>query len=173
MRAFGMYVLAGALWASPCSAEWIHEKGEVDPFKGGAEQTAAAIEISGFMAAFRCAQGSDLEMVFVAPEKPDPNMLKMLSLAPMKLMVIVDDDPKVVLSAVVGSTLDGSAYRLASDGADVATLVHKVANAKRRLALAGAVGDKIAWSHVFSVAGSRRAIQPLIEGCGIAAPKPS
>jgi hypothetical protein len=124
-----------------------------------------AADFDGFAAGFRCTSNDDLVLLFIAPEKPDPDHSAVLGILPMKLLVVVDDESKISLTATLETTPDGSNYRLVSDDEKVAGIAHSVAKAKRRFALAGEINGNLAWSKSFSVSGSRRAMQPLISGC--------
>lgn len=145
--------------------DWEHSAGEHDPFKGGAEHIAVAAELPGVLAGFRCTSQEDLAIMFIPIEKGDTAAMAMLAGVKVRLLVIVDDQPRQSLPAALGITPDGERFRVEATGADVAKIVLDVAAAKKRLAMAGEINGKIAWSHPFGTAGSRRALQPLIDSC--------
>ena len=157
--------MAALAIAAPASAAWLHKKGNDDPFKSGAEHIAFASEFDGYAAAFRCTSRDDLTLMFIVPEKPEPSHLALASALPNKLLDIVDDGEKIGFGAGLETTPDLTNYRVAASDSEVASIAHAVASARRRFALAGELNGKVVWSKAFSVGGSRRALQPLIDGC--------
>lgn len=157
------------LVCDPAHAEWVSTKGNDDPFKGGAEYVALAIEGLGKgMAAFRCTRKLDLTLMLVTTEKPTNEVLRRLDeFRDVKILVIVDDDPRIVLPATLGATPDNERLRFEAQGSTVATVLHAAAAAKRRFAIAAELNGKIVTSESFGINGSRRALAPLIEGCSI------
>lgn len=171
MKRFGLAVCAGVLLIAGshrAAAEWLHKKGTDDPFKGGSEQIAMSIEFgTGQMIGVKCTTIDDVTLIFVPYEKPDASTAQLLPLLKARLLVIIDDQPKVELSATLVITPDGERLRIDADGPEVVKLVPSIASAKRRVALAGEINGKVAWSQAFGMSGSRRALQPLMASCKI------
>jgi|GEM_PF-7129516 len=160
-------VLAVLISAKSADAAWFHTKGNDDPFKGGAEHIAMAVELDGFSAGFRCTSLDDLTLLFIVPEKPEPEHLTLAKALPIKLLVIIDDGGKIELDAALETTPDRTSYRVASSDERVAEIARSAASARRRFALAAETLGKIMWSKSFNVSGSTRALKPLIAGCGL------
>jgi hypothetical protein len=165
VAAFAIVLVMSAV--SPASAQWLHNA-EDDPFKGKATHVAMTAK-AGQFAGFRCSGQDDLALLFSIPEKVTSDATKLLNLASLKLLVIVDDLPKIELDAEMQITPDGNTYRLEADSDEVAKIVHAVAGAKRRFAVASEMMGKTFYSTVFGVDGSRSALNKLISGCKIAA----
>ncbi len=158
-----MSLVGGAASAS----DWLYEEGEDDPFKGGRQRVAITFAANGFMFGFRCTKAADIAMLAVSPEEAKPEHGPQISRARFNIMVIVDDDAKRVLPANVDVTLTGNNYRWTAELSDVASVLSRVASAKRRVAVGVEfIGGSLVWSEVFSVAGSRRTLQPMIDACG-------
>ena len=151
---------------SAAHAQWVH-KADDDPFKGRATHLALTAK-SGLIAGFRCSSADDLALIYVIPEKVTDTTTKMLSAASVKLLVIVDDAPKIELDAEVQITPSGDNYRLETSVQEVQQIVEKVASAKRRFALASEFLGQSFYPTVFSVDGSRSALAKLMKGCKVA-----
>lgn len=152
---------------SASATVWLHTKGEDNPFTGGAEQVAVAVEDSGFSLGFRCTTATDLAFMLVVPERPVLGNLAVLGATNVEMHVIVDDAEAVEMPASIAMTPDGENFRAEALGEPVSHLPRSVADAKRRVAVAVKWGDEILWTRAFNVRGSRRAIKPLISGCNI------
>lgn len=167
MKRFGL-VLAGLLSLAAsterASAQWMHDKGEDDPFAGGEQHLALALSSSGEMIGFRCTKEADLALLFVSIEKPEPEHIRLFSMLPAKLRVIVDDEEPESFPASIDVTPDGGRYRFTAEGGLV-SLVRAAQSAKRRFAVAAEVNDERIYSAAVSVRGSGRAIGKLAEGC--------
>lgn len=167
LRLFTAATALALACAAPAHAQWLHQKGEDDPFKGGAEQFAMSISVTGQMAVFRCATSDDLQLMLVTIEAPTDMATLMLAMSKARLLVVVDNDQKMALPAEVEITPDQQRYRVAASGVAVRDVLLRVATAKQRFALAGEVADKVVWSQTFGVQNSKRAVQPLIDGCKV------
>ena len=154
-------------WACPASAQWVHSKGEDNPFAGGSTQLAMSVGFSGFALAFRCTSTKDLSILLITPEKPRADQVAAIRSLPIEMLVIVDQQPKVAIDAEIDTTPDGDNYRVTAMGPNVVRLLNAAAEGSSRIAVAGQVGGKVIWTHSFGLSGSRRALQPLITGCKI------
>jgi hypothetical protein len=152
-------------WAIPAQAQWIHQQGEDDPFAGGRQQLAVTVSGAGMLSAFRCTSEKDLALLFVTSEKPDAETRGILSKVPIKLLVIVDDDPKLTLDAELDTTPDGDRYRFTATSEQIVAIARRTAAAKRRFAVAVEILGQRLSSQAFGTSGSRRAIEALIRGC--------
>ena len=150
------------------NAQWIHRSQE-DPFKGKATQLAMTMK-SGQSAAFRCSSADDLTLVYIIPEKVTDATTRMLAAADLKLLVIVDDAPKIELDAQLETTPSGDSYRLEASTEEVAKILHMVAAAKRRFAVASEFVGQSFYPTIFAVDGSRSALSKLISGCKVPLP---
>lgn len=173
MRVMAGILAAGlAMAASAAHAQWIQMKGDDDPFAGrGAPLIALSISSIGTSVGFRCTGPEDVAMILVTPERPDADTQALLRLVKVKLLVIIDDQPKVALAASAQATPDGKQIRYEADEDGVTEVLHAVAGAKRRVAAAVEVMGKTFYSQSYQATNSRRALQPLITGCNLAAPK--
>jgi len=164
---FGLVAFWAALtlMSSVASAQWMHTEGEDDPFAGGQEQMAGTLTSVGEMLMFRCRTGDDLALLYVTIEKPDPAHKAIMAIMPVKLLVIVDDEPKREFDATVDTTPDGERYRITAVSEDLASLARLTADAKRRFAVAVEMNGKRMFSSAVSVRGSRLAIGKLASGC--------
>ena len=63
---------------------------------------------------------ADLKLGFVVPQKPDDKTTVSLASARTRLLIIVDDAPRVELYASIGQTMDRERCRLAAGGPEVA-----------------------------------------------------
>lgn len=163
-------LLTAGVAVGSAHAQWVYQRGEDDPFKGGAEHIALAISGDGFMAGFRCTSPADATLMLITQEKPKGPELLALAVAKVRLLVIVDAAAKIVIPADIEVTPDGERFRVAGTGSLVAEVAHAAAAAKQRVALAGEIEGRIAWSKAFPVQGSRRALQPLLDGCKLPPP---
>lgn len=160
--------LASLLWATgPARAQWVHTLGEDNPFQGGRTHLAMTFDFSGFAAMFRCTSAQDLALLLITPEKPQPDQLRAVRQMPAEMLVIVDQNPRRRLDAEVDATPNWDNYRMTAMGPDVAVLLHQASAGRQRIALAGQLAGKPIWTQAFGLAGSRRALQPLISGCKI------
>ena len=159
--AVGIYALC-----VPASA-WEHTKGEEDPFKGGSEHIAAEYDGLGFAIAVRCSSKADVALMFIAPEKPNElTLLGMLSGNPdVKLLVILDNEPKQAFAAGLEITPDGEHFRVSASGGAVPAMVTKIAKAQKRVAMAAEMNGKMIWSRSFGVRGASRSLDQLVDGC--------
>lgn len=171
MRTMAQVLAAGlAVLASGAQAQWIQMKGDDDPFAGrGAPLIALSMSPIGTTVAFRCTSVEDLAMILVTPERPDEDTRAVFGLVKIKLLVIVDDQPKVSLEASAAVTPDGKQIRYETDEDGVIEVLHAVAGAKRRVAVAVEVMGKAFYSQSYQATNSRRALQPLIAGCKLPA----
>lgn len=168
MRKRAVSALGAALvaaWPAPADAAWLHQRGNDDPFRGGAEHIVIASELDGYVAGFRCTSVDDLTLMLIVPEKPDATHLVWARSLPMKLLVIIDDGDKHSFDAVLETTPNLEKYRVSTDDEGVEAIAHAAAAARRRFALAAELNGKLLWSKSFRVAGSSRALKPLIAGC--------
>lgn len=156
-----------AMSSLPAAAQWFHEQGEDDPFAGGAEHLAMTASRVGEIVGFRCTTDRNLAFLFVSIEKPQTEHLAAMSLLTARLLVIVDDAPKVEFVAFIDATPDGDRYRFTALSRELADLAAKAAAAKRRLAVAVEIEGKRLYSAAVGVRGSRAAISKLQAGCGI------
>lgn len=165
LRVF-MLTMAGLFaCASDAAAQWMYDRGEDDPFAGGAQHMAMALSSLGEMVGFRCTKLEDLALLYVSIEKPDPESMRIVLAMPVKIMVIVDDEPKREYSGDVDVTPDGSRYRFTTVDKDLADLADLAAGAKRRFAIAVEMMGKRLYSTAVGVQGSRLAISKLTSGC--------
>ncbi len=141
--------------------------GEDDPFAGGAQQIAGGVADTGEMVMFRCTTGSDLAMLFVSIEKPpeDAAILAMLAASKATLLVIVDNDPVVVLPAVIDTTPDRQRLRYVSSSPLVESITARAAAAKRRVAVAVEINGKRVYSTAVAARGSGRELGKLTRAC--------
>ena len=98
--------------AGTASAQWFH-KSDDDPFKGKATHLAMTMK-SGQSAAFRCSGSDDLTLLFIVPEKVTDTTTKMLRAAGVKLLIIIDDAPKIELDAEVEAVGEATEHSLES-----------------------------------------------------------
>lgn len=149
-------------WSCSAGAQWVTHTQE-DPFRGN--ETAALTSEGVYSLGFVCTKADDLMMLFVVPEKHDARHDLLLS-APFKMLVIVDDQPKVTLDARAQVVPSTGWYRfVAADADDVAPLMKAVASAKRRVAVAVEMLGELAHSKQFTVSGSGRALGKLLANC--------
>jgi hypothetical protein len=157
-------LIAAQVGAMPAAADWFHKADADNPFEGGVPHLAMAADFDGMAVGFRCTSG-DWKLMFLVPEKPDPASSASAKGMPAKLLVIVDDEPKVTLPAEVEIAPTGEQYRITSDAPGIATLARSTAAARRRFAIAVEMFGKLTYSKAFDVVGSRRALGPLIADC--------
>ena len=145
-------------------ADWLKgpDNGD-DPFKGK-RHSAMAIELPGFALTFTCSNPDDLELAFVAPEKVTHEQMQTMSGAPIKLLVIIDDQPKIEFEAELGATMNMH-VRIATSGDELVPVFKAAAAAKRRVAIGTEFNGKMLWTRSFSSAGSRRVLGPLLSAC--------
>ena len=154
--------IAGMLAFAPQSrADWISHTQE-DPFRGN--ETLAVTSDGAFTLGFACTKASDLMMIFVVPEKHQERHADFLNAA-FRILVIVDDMPKVELVARAQVVPKNGWYRFVSDVGAVTGVVHAVATAKRRVAVAVEFMGELGHTKQFSVSGSGRALGKLTSGC--------
>lgn len=153
-----------AAGSSVVHADWAHSMTE-DPFQGDAHVAVAVEPGSGYAAGFRCIVGQDAELsfIFMTPEKMED--VRALSAMPIKLLVIVDDQPKVELEGTADTVGDADHLRIYSKDPAVSGLIKAALDAKRRLAVAAEMVGQIFHSHTFSMRGSTRAISEFTSGC--------
>lgn len=164
-RCMMLALIAMLSGAAPAAAQWFHEKGEDDPFVGGAINLAFGVASSGESLVFRCTSRKDLAFLYLSIEKPMPEHVALLSLMTARLLVIVDDDPQRVYVAEIDTTPDGDRYRFTALARDLSDLADRVAAAKRRLAVAVELNGERLYSTAVGVRGSRAAISKLVSGC--------
>lgn len=170
MKRGAIVIAALAVSAWPAQAQWVHTRGEDNPFQGGTTHLAMTVGFTGYTAAFRCTSAEDLSLLLITPERPRPEHLSAIRMVPVEMLAIVDQNTKMTLDSEVDTTPDGDNYRLTAMGPDVAVLLHQAAAGRQRIALAGQMGGKVIWTQSFGLSGSRRAMQPLITACKIAKP---
>ena len=165
MRATWFAVFLMLASSEAAKAEWFY-KAEENPFEGD-QHMGAAIDLTGYLAGFRCSSEEDLTLIFVTPEKIDSSMLALLRAAPMKLLVIVDSADKISLDAQLEATPDGERYRLSASGPEVKALIFDAVKSKRRFAVAQEAFGKVGHSKTFSSRGSTSVLQKLIGRCNL------
>lgn len=158
-------MLGGSCLPRSAAAQWVYDQGEDDPFAGGVTHMAITASNLGELIVFRCTGASDISLLYVSIEKPDPAHKSVVGIVPMQLHVIVDDEPKREFDAKIDVTPDGDKYRVTAEDADLADLVTLVAKAKRRFAVAVMMGGIRMYSAAVGVRGSRAAIGKLAVGC--------
>jgi hypothetical protein len=162
MTAFATFVFL----ATGANADWLHNT-EDDPFRGGEQHIAAAFDLSGELAGFRCSSADDLVLMFVTPEKPQAGSMELLSKVPVQLLVIVDNEPKRELAARIETTPNGERYRIVSEVPEVADVVKSALGAKKRFSVASQLLGQLGYTKTFNVRGSTNAIRALVSGCKI------
>jgi hypothetical protein len=147
-------------------AAWMHSKDE-DPFRGDAHLAMGFDLETGYGAGFRCVVGKEAELTFIfaTPEKMPQESLAALSAMPVKLLIIVDDQPKVEMEGTADAVGDLNLLRIQSTDTGVASLVKAAMVAKRRFAVAAEAMGKIVHSHTFDLRGSKRAIGEMATAC--------
>ena len=164
-----LFLTIGVLcFAAPACAEWVHTT-EDDPFTDSPVQLSAAIDTSGYFGGFRCTTAADLALVFVTVEEVgNDGAADLLAALPVKVLVIVDDAPKVELDAKVEPTPDGKKYRVIAQGDDKLTgLLKATLAAKKRFAISQEILGKRYHTHSFNARGSSKALEKLVAACGI------
>lgn len=167
-HALRLLAVLGFLASSAADADatvWLHTKGEDNPFAGGVQHIAVGAKDNGYSLGFRCSSASDLALVLLVPERPEASHLEFIRTLSIGLHVIIDDASPDVFDASIDVVPDGSRYIAVSEDPSVGALLHDVANAKRRVAIAAKFNEQVIWTSVFTVRGSRRAIEPLISNC--------
>ncbi len=164
-----MAVLVAVL-AVPAKADWLH-KSEENPFTGDTHIAMGITDMSGYAVGFRCSKADDLSLVFVTPESvEDGAAVAGMNALGIKLLVIVDDQPKLTLEAGLDRAPGGSnKLRLVSSDAEIVGLIDKVKAAKKRVAMAVELMGQAMHAKSFDVRGSRRALDDLGSGCKIGA----
>lgn len=156
--------------SSAALAEWMYKKQD-DAFQSPTHTVLVAADLSGYVAAFRCTSESDLALIYVTPERigtmSQQDLVRMNLMSNTKILVIVDDKPRMSMPAMVERTPNGDTFRFSTEDAAVLDLTQTAAAATRRFAVAIEAGGEIVHSRTFDVRGSRKALQSLIKGCGI------
>ena len=94
--------------------------------------------------AFNCRpNGRQLVLIFMMPQKPTDPITNSLKDAKLRLLVIIDDEPKVSLPASLYTTDDREHYRFWSTDPLVLELMHKARTATKRVALAAEADGRI------------------------------
>jgi hypothetical protein len=155
-----------AVASSVAHAEWVHSTDE-DPFQGDSHLALAIEPESGYAAGFRCVAGKDPELTFIfgTPERMDQSNSAALAAMPIKVLIIVDDQPKVEMDGTADTVGETNFLRIQSKDAAVSGLVKAALAAKRRFAVAAEAMGKIFHSHTFSLRGSTQAISEFSSGC--------
>ena len=122
---------------------------------------------SGYVAGFRCIAGpeNDLTFIFGTPERMEEMHGPNLSAIPIKLLIIVDDQPKIAIDGKADTVGERDLLRIQSNDPAVAGLVKGALAARHRFAVAAELGGKIFHSHTFSLQGSTRAITEFAAAC--------
>jgi hypothetical protein len=162
-------LLVGTMLATPASAQWKHI-GSDNPF-GDALNVAAARK-EGHDIAFRCSTKDDLSLLYILPEKGRDNddLANLNLVASPKLLVIIDDQPKVSLSAEVDLSRSSN-YRVAVEDADeVLPVLVAAMNAKRRFAVANEIMGKVVYHKTYNVQNLKASLQKLVKLCNLDLP---
>ena len=155
-------VLAALLASQPAAADWVFNQPE-DPFADAPMNVAMSIDNSGYAAGFRCTGPSDLEMVFITPEKVS-STLGINALKP-SIALVVDATPKLALPAVAVASNDGSKLLFVTSGADAMAAYVTAVAAKKRFALGVQMLTEIIHRNVFNVRGSTKVLKTLKDNC--------
>lgn len=174
MKATGLVMALLALMgmAAAARADWVHRT-EDDPFNGDSHVVMGITDESGYVVGFRCTAKEGLSLIYLTPEEMGSDSKKgmdaMNLMAGLKLLVIVDDEPKLAFDAMADSVASNHTLRFAVQDDGLSDLVEKVKAAKKRMAVAvnmEAFGKTI-HTKSFDVRGSRRALDELTAGCKI------
>lgn len=122
---------------------------------------------AGEVVGFRCTSADDLSLLYVSIEKPKAEHARIIGLMPIKIMVIVDDEPVRSFEAKLDVTPDGDRYRATAEDQDLVDLLKLTSDAKRRFAIAVETSGERMYSAAVNVRGSRLAISKLSSGCGL------
>lgn len=160
-RALGFAALAAA---GAAHADWQHAITE-DAFNGD-KHIGLALAEPNYGLGFRCTEGrGDLLLIYMTPERADLEAVKGLTMLGPKLLVIVDDAPRVSLPANVELSAGDDRLAFASDAGDVKALLAAARSAKRRVAVAIEVAGQVLHSVSFRARGSGRALAKVADAC--------
>lgn len=154
--------------AASANAAW-HYRSVDDAFDGD-KQIAMSIDGSGYAVGLRCTSPADLTLLFMTPEKTYEDGIKSINAqSDLRLLVIIDDEPKVELIATTELTADNT-LSFYTDDEEVTAIARAAAQAKTRFAIAVQAADKRFHSKSFDVRGSRKVVKRLIETCKLDKP---
>lgn len=164
------FFIAAVIVGSPigaANAQWVYDKKD-DPFQSDLH-TAVAVERLGFAAGLRCTSAADATLIYVTPEHPPSDGLANLNRMSPRLLVILDDMPKVAIDAQIEATPDGQSLRVVSTNPPAVGLLFQAAElARKRFAIAVEIGvGNIVYSQSFTIDGAKKTIGRALDGCKI------
>ncbi len=161
MRSLAIAALGLLLTCGTAAAQWVYQKQE-SAFDDDASNVAlTAVGKYGF--GVRCTGGA-AELVFITPDSSfNDDTYEFANLTGPVLLLRTDNDPVQQL-AIKLQDVDGTA--VARGDADV-ELIRKIAGAKKRVSVALKLVGETYHEQQFNVRGSSKAIEKVIEACGL------
>lgn len=156
-------VLAAILVLSACisaDAQWLYQGG--DSAFGGTGTKIAATSNLNYVFAFRCDEAGPVA-VYLTPETLDNSDVAALSVRSQILMRV--DDGEVSKIFALPDSADRR-LRVTSIGV-MPGFLETVRDARKRISVAIAVGDRVIHEQSFSASGSTKAISQFLKACPV------
>lgn len=161
MRKVLIIAAAATVVATAANANWVYEGSESAFDDNGIHMAFTGTTLYGL--GFRCS-GSNVEAMYTTPDTSfDSDGYKRANMMQPKLKMRVDDAPVINLEATL-LDLNGSIAALTDVTPEI---LANVRDAKKRVAVVLSLANENYHEQSFSVRGSTRAIEQLLQGCSI------
>ncbi len=153
--------------AAPASAEWLYQQSE-DPFNGDLSTAYVASPGEEYGFGFRCRMDDEAEVIYLTPELISQADVSALVKVDLRLLVIIDDEPRVQLRARADVTDNGTRLGFVSEDVAVESVLRRLMTAKRRLAVGVEIEkSEVIHTKVLDVERSSETLSRLLQACGI------
>jgi len=149
-------------------AQWRHEVGERNPFKGGPEHAAGYADDmvrTKEMFLFTCNTADNVELAWQTRRRVSYDAHERVRRASFRIALIVDDKPAIYARARGGVVDFDKLAVFASDPKEVSRLAVDVASASKGVAAAVEMDGKIEISTPFPLGAAPVAVGAMVKGC--------